>query len=249
VSVLSAGDAEDKSPACGARWATPNRSHDAGDPCGRPATERIGDISLCLHHFRRALDWFYKVHVAEAPDRHEAARAEAAGRDRQIAAARSGTRSIVYYLRRESDGLIKIGYTASYCARLTRLRAEHGRLRLLLATPGGRKEENEAHGVFAAHRVRGEWFRPGKPLLLYIQRARAAQDGKDTRIPEQVPFAEVRAMVLAMQADERARRASLVKGRCGQPQRVSWDDGCHARACRYRSASSSVAASSPAIRR
>jgi hypothetical protein len=206
------GDREDNaSPPCGARWATANLSHDVGDPCDRRATEALGDIDLCLHHYHRALDWFYKRHIAEAPERHEAARKEQAERARVIAEGQRDARSIVYYLQRESDGLIKIGYTASYRSRLRRLRGEHGPLRLLLATPGGRKEENDAHGVFAAHCVKGEWFRPGKSLLLYIQRARKYQGTGDARIPEQVPFTEVRAMILAMQAAERARRASSGK--------------------------------------
>lgn len=208
MSVPGAGDPEDESPSCGARWATPNRSHDAGDSCGRRATERIGDVDLCLHHFHRALDWFRK-RAEDAPERTEEMRRKIAGHERLLAEARS----IVYYLRREADGMIKIGFTSAYKSRFSTLRAEHGPLRLLLATAGARASEREAHEVFAACRItpRGEWFRAEKPLLLYIQRARKAQDGRDTRIPQQVPFAEVRALVLAMQAAERARRASLVR--------------------------------------
>ena len=119
---------------CTARWATANQAHREGDLCGEPAAERLGDIDLCAHHYGRALDWFYKCHVPEAPERMEAARREASERARLIAE----ERSIVYYLRRESDGLIKIGFSTNYPSRLNTLRAEHGPLRLLLATAGGR---------------------------------------------------------------------------------------------------------------
>jgi hypothetical protein len=192
-------------PACTARWATPNRAHDAGDLCGQPASERIGDVDLCLHHFHRALDWFRK-RAEDAPERTEELRRKIAEHERLLAEARS----VVYYLRRESDGMIKIGFTSAYKARLSTLRAEHGPLRLLLATAGARASEREAHKAFAACRItpRGEWFRPEKELLLYIQRARKVQDGRRNRLPEQVPIAEVRALIRAIQGDERARHAA-----------------------------------------
>lgn len=192
-------------PVCTARWATPNGAHDAGDPCGRPATETLADVDLCLHHYQRALDWLRK-RAEDAPERAEEMRRKIAEHERLLAEARS----IVYYLRRESDGMIKIGFSSTYKSRLTALRAEHGPLRLLLATAGARLSEQEAHKAFAAHRVtpRGEWFRPAKELLLYIQRARKAQDGRDTRLPEQVPLAEVRALIRDVQAAERVARAS-----------------------------------------
>ena len=182
---------------CTARWATANRAHREGDLCGEPAAERLGDIDLCAHHYGRALDWFYKCHVPEAPERMEAARREASERARLIAE----ERSIVYYLRRESDGLIKIGFSTNYPSRLNTLRAEHGPLRLLLATAGGRKEEDKAHLEFAALQVTGEWFRPERPLLLWIMRAReAARYRTGTRLPEQAPLKEVRILLRQLRA-------------------------------------------------
>jgi hypothetical protein len=161
--------------------------HFAGDPCGRTATEEIGDIDLCLHHYHRALDWFGKRH-AEMPLKWKQQRKESERIARE-------TSSVVYYLLSETTGLIKIGYSSNYRGRLSSLRGEHGPLRLLLATVGGRVQEDEAHKAFAEDRDHGEWFRPGKSLLLYIRRARMAQGTGASRLPEPVPMAEVRALI------------------------------------------------------
>lgn len=55
---------------CTARWATGNAGHDAGDLCGAPAAEEIGDSELCAHHYRRAMDWFYRRRI-ELPLKHQ----------------------------------------------------------------------------------------------------------------------------------------------------------------------------------
>jgi hypothetical protein len=178
---------------CLARWASSNRQHAAGDLCGEPATELIGDTDLCWHHYERALKWFYK-RIEEMPERAEEARKAAAEKARLIAE----ERSIVYYLHSETTGLIKIGFSTNYRNRLSALQGEHGPLRLLLATAGARKEEDEAHDAFAEHWDHGEWFRPGKSLLLHIQSVRTAQEiGRVTRLPQAVPVEEVRALIRA----------------------------------------------------
>jgi hypothetical protein len=68
----------------------------------------------------------------------------------------------VYFAERE--GLIKIGCSKSVKHRVLSLSAK-----LLGSIPGGRREEKEAHSLFAHLRVRGEWFSPGEDLLLYIK--------------------------------------------------------------------------------
>jgi hypothetical protein len=189
---------------CAARWATSNRAHLAGDICGAVATELIGDVDLCVHHYRRALDWFYK-HTEDAPERHEEARRKAAEKGRLLAEARS----VVYYLRRESDGLIKIGFTSNYRVRLSSLRREHGPLRLLLATAGARGEESAAHKMFLTQWVAGEWFRPEIELLKWIEDQREiARYHQDTRLPVQAPLTEVRALLRSARAARRAERVS-----------------------------------------
>jgi hypothetical protein len=179
---------------CPARWATTNASHCEGDLCGRPATETLGDVDLCAHHYSRALDWFYARRI-ETPERVqreiEAAQLRAAHRARLIAEARS----IVYAVHRPADSLIKIGTTTRYRQRMSALRAEHGELRLFLAMPGGRTEETAAHGKFTALRVEGEWFRPERPLLWWILRMRGTHSYPETRLPKAVPLREIRGLM------------------------------------------------------
>ncbi len=182
---------------CAARWATGNGAHRAGDLCGQPATERVGDSDLCPYHFGRALDWFYRRRIelpAERQREHEESLRQAAEARRLAAEARG----IVYYLHRSADGLIKIGTSTDHKTRFGDLRREHGQLRLLLAYAGGYKEETEAHNRFAGLWVRGEWFRPELPLLLEVQRLRRAHDKQASRLPEQVPVVEIRALIKAV---------------------------------------------------
>jgi hypothetical protein len=188
---------------CTARWATGNGAHQAGDLCGQPATETIGDVDLCPHHFRRALDWFYKRRI-ELPKEHQREHEESL---RQAAEARrlaAEARSIVYYLHRPADGLIKIGTSTNHKARFSVLRAEYGELHLLLAYAGGRAEEAEAHRRFAAARAAGEWFRPELPLLLEILRIRRARGYQQRRLPVQAPLAGIRALIKATREQQAA---------------------------------------------
>jgi HSP20 family molecular chaperone IbpA len=180
--------------ACAARWATTNASHREGDLCGGPATETIGDVDLCPHHFQRALEWFYRRKI-ELPGQVQrevsAARLRAAHQARLDAEACS----IVYAIHRPADSLIKIGTTTRYRKRVTDLRAEHGELRLFLAMPGGYKEETEIHGRFTALWVEGEWFQPERPLLWWILRMRGAHSYPETRLPKAVPLREIRGLM------------------------------------------------------
>lgn len=150
---------------CTARWATGDGAHRAGDLCGEPATERVGDSDLCPYHFGRAFDWFYKRRI-ELPKEHQREHEESLRQAAEATRLAAEARSIVYYLHRPADDLIKIGTSTAHKTRFSDLRREHGQLRLLLAYAGGHKEETEAHNRFAAARVAGEWFRPTLPLLL-----------------------------------------------------------------------------------
>lgn len=73
--------------------------------------------------------------------------------------------SVVYFVRRESDGLIKIGTSRSVANRLASIKRKRGPLMLITTTGGDHKRETEFHRKFAALRVEGEWFRPELPLL------------------------------------------------------------------------------------
>jgi hypothetical protein len=188
---------------CTARWATGNGAHRAGDLCGQPATERVGDSDLCPYHFGRALDWFYKRRI-ELPEKHQREHEESLRRAAEARRLAAEARSIVYYLHRPADGLIKIGTSTDYKARFSVLRAEYGELRLLLACAGGRAEEAEAHRRFAAARAAGEWFRPELPLLLEILRIRRARGYQQRRLPVQVPLAGIRALIKATREQQAA---------------------------------------------
>jgi T5orf172 domain len=91
-------------------------------------------------------------------------------------AAEFSRRNVIYYLRRASDGLIKIGTTRDLPTRMTNLRREHGEARLLLTHDGGYDREDEMHEQFAALRVVGEWFRPEPALLEWIVGQRERED-------------------------------------------------------------------------
>jgi Meiotically up-regulated gene 113 len=187
---------------CTARWATGNGRHVAGDLCGAPATEHIGDSPVCHHHYERAMDWYHKYR-ADLPEQVRLTVDEANRAAAEKARLAAEARSIVYYLRRE-DGMIKIGVTGGYGHRLSSLQREHGPLRLLLAYAGTRREEREAHRRFARERIRrSEWFRPELRLLLEIQRLRNAWGGQPNRLPEQVPIAEIKAIIKAVRDEQR----------------------------------------------
>lgn len=107
----------------------------------------------------------------EAEHAREAARLQAAlarevekERIRAEEAARHEV-SVVYFIRRESDGLIKIGTSRTLAKRLVSLKKVHGPLRLIATTGGDHRQETAFHRQFRAIRVEGEWFRPELPLL------------------------------------------------------------------------------------
>lgn len=131
-------------PVCTARWATSNAGHREGDLCARPATREIGDIDLCEHHWDRAIKdhherWTCLAYDADAARYRLAAAYE---RERELdekCRARAevlAARAVVYYVRRASDGMIKIGTTVHFKARMKALVNEHGELQILMTHPG-----------------------------------------------------------------------------------------------------------------
>jgi hypothetical protein len=98
------------------------------------------------------------------------AKEEAKERVRAEEAARAEA-SLIYYARRESDGLIKIGTSRVLAGRLATLKLEHGPLQLMAVEGGSHKQENALHRQFAGLRAEGrEWFRPELPLLEHVYR-------------------------------------------------------------------------------
>jgi hypothetical protein len=109
--------------------------------------------------------------------------------------------SVVYFVRREVDGLVKIGTSINVNRRMSWLANGAGPVTLLGTVPGGFDRENHIHRVFHDSREHGEWFRPTPELLAYIadpppQRSRAevAADAIDALIlsppqPKELPHA------------------------------------------------------------
>lgn len=66
----------------------------------------------------------------------------------------------VYFVEAVGLDLIKIGVASDVDARFSALQSGSPvPLRLLGTVPGDRKLERLFHGLFAAHRTHGEWFR------------------------------------------------------------------------------------------
>lgn len=205
-----AGDyADAPADVCTARWATGGVGRLEGGICGHPAVRRAGDLMLCEHHYTRMWQWFSTAAIADranpprpGDDRYELLKAEAAyhaevARERLLAEQKAlEDVSIVYYLQRQSDGLIKIGTTTSPWQRFASLRAQHGPLRLLATHGGTRRHESDMHVRFRKLLAEGrEWFRPERALLAHVARVRRAHDVRgDGKIPV-VDLAEIRAMI------------------------------------------------------
>ncbi len=161
---------------CMARWASGGRYHGPGDICGDPADKTVAGIDLCNHHADRLTKWRYfeepeeRVRgktrsLREADREYEQAVRESDLHREKIRAASS----VVYYIRRASDGAVKIGTSTKLRSRMTALRAEHGELTILLTHSGTMKEESQMHRQFAGYRLRRtEWFAPSKVLLRWI---------------------------------------------------------------------------------
>lgn len=170
-----------------------------GSLCGEEVFRRIGGAGFCVEHYDRVL--YDRRAIFRKEDEDYGWSFEARKWDADAA-------EVVYYLQRESDGLIKIGISAVLRTRLSVLRWEHGALRLLLTHRGDRDSEHGMHVKFAALRVDGEWFRPGKPLMAWILEVRQRQEKMipPGLIPGTVALSEVAAM--ARSAGRRVKSAA-----------------------------------------
>lgn len=197
---------------CAGRWSSQDApgKRSTWHECQRPIKTIIAGLPLCEGHKKQLLAWHERLgtkeRVAERAAEQKTARAAArvqaderawAERREQHARAVSLEASgpnIVYYIRRESDGLIKIGTSGNFRRRLPQLRAEHGALRILATHRGGREREQDTHKRFAGQHVIGEWFRPEEPLLSWIVEVRQSRKNRQTVLPGTVPIAEVEAL-------------------------------------------------------
>lgn len=81
----------------------------------------------------------------------------------------------LYFLQAGDGGPIKIGAAHDPVERMQTLQVgNHERLRLIAVLPGKGAMETYLHVLFGHLRVRpdGEWFRPGRELMAYIESAK-----------------------------------------------------------------------------
>lgn len=217
---------------CVARWAQNRSGRMAGQMCGEPAGFKFADVRLCGYHFERAEKWaeatperklqaeldraeaIHKANIRRSRaahreelrrEREEAAQKIELDRERihAMEAARSEF-SVVYYVQRVSDDLIKIGTSRNVTNRLITIRREFGELRLLATHGGSHRQESTLHGRFADLRVtpRGEWFRPGLDLLEHIVEIRGEHEVAEATggrsLPPVVDTGEMQRTISAM---------------------------------------------------
>ena len=134
---------------CMARWASTNGDHAAGSICGLPVYRSAGEFDLCAHHYWRLINWRCwdkpREELKELTRELREADSEYAAAVRESEIHRERVRvagSCVYYIRRVSDGMIKIGTTTEFRRRIATHRKEQGEIQILLTHSGGRKEEN-----------------------------------------------------------------------------------------------------------
>ena len=198
-------------PVCFAICGREEPDHPEGTICGDPAHNSAANVPLCDHHYERLRQWGEALPcrtteqaIADIRAVHEeqveldelraqklAEREMAHICKRNLAIATAG---VVYYVRRDADGLIKIGTTTKLGNRMSNLRGVHGPLRLMAVRAGGRPQEIALHQKFAELRETGEWFRPELSLLDHIARLRrpsaSSNFGTTITIPGQLIHAE-----------------------------------------------------------
>lgn len=113
----------------------------------------------------------------------------------------------VYFIKRVSDGLIKVGFSDDPKRRLQQLQTgQPDRLEMILVIRGGMELERTLHIRWRHLNVGGEWFKPHRELLSYIDGALAVQcriglDLAPTEKPAEpapeLPLAERRALMAA----------------------------------------------------
>ncbi len=78
-------------------------------------------------------------------------------------------RAIVYFVERDTDRAIKIGWTSDIARRLLEFRTKQKTDVLLLAAiPGDKPLEQRLQARFAADHIEREWFRPSAELTDFI---------------------------------------------------------------------------------
>lgn len=173
--------------------------------CGNEAEVMVGTAGVCAHHLEMATKWVL--------DREKARKSEEAEKFERAREAEAQTWSaqgyqVVYYLRRPSDGAIKIGTTKGFAKRYRDLVKDHGELELLLTHCGDYPREREMHRKFDALLIGNEWFRPGPELMEWIVHVRRKPVNNRTRLPETVRLGVTLALLDEARKRERGQDAA-----------------------------------------
>jgi len=76
----------------------------------------------------------------------------------------------VYLIGQADRGAVKIGVSGAPAARVRDLQCGHpGELVILAMFPGGEDDEQKLHALFAAERLRGEWFKRSPRIRKFIE--------------------------------------------------------------------------------
>ncbi len=79
-------------------------------------------------------------------------------------------KSVVYFLKAEPNGPIKIGYSTNYISRIATLKtACPWDLTFLGWVEGNQNTERRLHRQFHHLRLKGEWFKPEESLMEFIR--------------------------------------------------------------------------------
>ncbi len=77
---------------------------------------------------------------------------------------------MIYFVQCGKNGPVKIGCTGNVEDRITQMQTSCPyELKLLWKINGGKEDEAELHEQWKHERIRGEWFRPSRQLLEYIE--------------------------------------------------------------------------------
>ena len=206
---------------CVGRWITGGvgkTNRFTRDLCGKPAVTVIAGAALCERHEKWALEWHEEQSRAELErGRKEMQQTEAyrkmklrweeeARRANMAGSWAANGHAIVYYVRRASDGCIKIGTSTRLQGRLESLHRRKDPIQLLLTHRGDHERERRIHRVFDDLAIGGEWFRPGEALLYWILETRRRPINIKSAYPETIPITEVEAFA------EKAQRIGAIRG-------------------------------------
>jgi hypothetical protein len=130
-------------------------------------------VQILMEAFPKDLQLYKKLTQSQQQAWIDKAALVACGRSDE----NSSREPLIYFIAAERD-LIKIGFSTNLASRLRSLRTAHpGELRILLAIPGSRDDEQQLHRRFAEFRVGREWFRSSKTINDYI--SECIQQGRD----------------------------------------------------------------------